>query len=259
MSILWLLVAVQAATLSLPQVVRCDTDLVRRGAPFVDYGYRARIGRCEGIFGKSVNAPLDPIALIGLVESFEAYDLDAPNDIRLSWDSPAGDSVYLSAVARRPLLFYRMDAGVRAADTVFRWPFNVLRARRIESRNIAVLARTRLLVRGSRSDAYIPLRLGHISAPARTGTYRIVVLPNVRLLDLSVSVATLTSEGEVAAAHAAREIPRKPYEAETGVDIPLPEITAPGLFRVSVGGTMTNGAPTSRQWLVIVPGRRVSP
>ena len=259
LSIPWFLVAVHAATLFQPQVVRCDTDLVRRGAPFVDYGYRPRIGRCEGIFGKSVNAPLEPVALIGLVESYEPYDLNAPHDIRLSWDAPAGDSIFISATARRPLLFYRMDAGFQATDTAFRWPFNVLRARRIENRNIAVLARTRLLVKGLRSEAYLPIRLGHLSAPRRTGTYRMVVLPNVRLLDLSVSVASLTSDGDVATAHPLREIPQKPFEAETGVDIALPEITAPGLFRVSIGGTLSNGAPTNRQWLVVVPERKISP
>lgn len=255
MTLLWFLLAVSAAGPLWTQGAGCDTSLVRRGAALGDYGYRSRVGRCEGIFGQSVNAPPGDLVIVGLVESFEQWDLRAPNDVRVAWDPPPGDSVFLSATSRRPLLFYRMDAARAAADTLFRWPIGVLAARGIASRNVAVLARARTSPRRATSDVYIPVRIGHLAQPRATGAYRLVILPNVHLQELTVNVATLAADGSVTTSLDPRPVPGAPFEPETGIDVPLIEIGGPGLYRVAVGGRRRDGAPVSTQWLVLVPAR----
>lgn len=255
MVLLWLLLSVHSSAPSWTQGALCDTNLVRRGATLGAYGYRPRAGRCEGIFGQSVSASPDDLVIIGLVESFEAWDLNAPNDIRIAWDPPPSDSIFLSATARRPLLFYRMDAGRSAADTLFRWPVGVLAARRIASRNIAVLARTRTGTQHAASEVYVPVRIGHLVPPQTTGKYRLVLRPNVFMRQLAVSVATLAVDGSVSTSSVSRPVQGAPFEPETGVDVPLTEITGPGLYRVVVGGWRRDGSPASAQWLVLVPPR----
>lgn len=228
---------------------------MKRGAALGSYGYRPRVGRCEGIFGRSVSAPPGDLVIIGLVESFESWDLSAPDDIRIAWDAPPSDSIFLSASARRPLLFYRMDAARSAADTLFRWPVGVLVARRIASRNVAVLGRSRMSTQGATSEVYVPLRIGHLAPPRTTGRYRLVLRPNVVMQDLAVSIATLAADGRVITSSESRPIQGGPFEPETGVDVPLTEIKGPGLYRVAVGGRRRDGPPTSAQWLVLVPPR----
>ena len=255
MTLLWLLLAVHAAAPSSTQGASCDTNLVKQGAKLGSYGYRSRVGRCEGIFERSVSAPPGDLAIIGLVESFETWDLRAPNDIRIAWDPPPGDSIFLSASARRPLLFYRMDAARSAADTLFRWPFGVLAGRRIESRNVAVLARTRMSTPGVTSEVYVPLRIGHLAPPRTTGTYRLVLRPNVFMQDLAVSITTLATNGRVITSSEARPVQGSPFEPETGVDVLLTEIKGPGLYRVVIGGRRRDGPPATARWLVLVPPR----
>jgi len=254
-TLFWLLLALHVAPLPWTQAAPCDTNLVKRGSALGDYGYRSRVGRCEGIFERSVSAPPGDLAIIGLVESFEVWDLGASNDVRIAWDTPPSDSIYLSATARRPLLFYRMDAARTATDTVFRWPFGVLAARRIPSRHVAVLARSRMAVGGATSPIYIPVRVGHLAPPRVTGTYRLVLLPSVFLRDLAVRVTTLAEDGSVVTSPAARPVHGGPFEPERGADVPLAEITGPGLYRVAVGGTRRDGSPANAQWLVLVPPR----
>lgn len=255
MTLLWLLLAVHLSDPSWTQGAWCDSSLVRRGSALGDYGYRTRVGRCEGIFERSVSAPPGDLVIIGLVESFDAWDLSAPNDIRVAWDPPPGDSIFLSASARRPLLFYRMDAARSAGDTLFRWPIGVLAGRGIASRNVAVLARTR--TRGPRAipEVYVPVRIGHLAPLRTTGTYRLVVRPNVFIQELAVSVAILAADGSVTTSSDSRPVHGAPFEPETGVDVPLTEIKGPGLYRVAVGGRRRDGSPASAQWLVLVPPR----
>ncbi len=223
----------------------CDPGLL--GNVDSELAYKLRGDRCEGIYKLEVNST--ELRLDALVETFEQFDAEAPEDLTIAWSVPPGTrerQVRLQANALLPRAFYRMDAVVAAPTTSFAWPADFLASQKFGRDDLGVLGWLEPAESGG-EKLYLPLRIHQRKAAVRSGIYELAVTPRVRLDEVYVTVVPVASAGGAATAAPiwkAKPLEFGPYQAGSPVFFELPALAATGVYRVEVQATYGEGGST---------------
>jgi hypothetical protein len=236
------------------QVNPCDPGLKQPSGNSPN-AYRQRSDRCEGIYAREVAG--DVLLLGSLTESFDDFTPTSDGRLRLSWRSPGNEAVHLRVYSLRPHFYYRMDSAPPPGRSAYIWPTDVLAALDVHKSNLGVVASssTSLSACGVKSQVYLPLRIGPISATGSTSHPQAVLLSDVELSEVYVTVVILGPDGQ-----RTRVIKRnKPlgygdYPAEVGVIVPLPELTSKGVYLVEVAATLRPGGSSNLSFCVYQGG-----
>lgn len=219
----------------------CDQDLNPAAAS--PLAYRLRGDRCEGTYIQDVAATA--LKLASFTESYESYDLTAARPLLVEWTPTANAAVHIRAQSLRSRVYYRMDSDRAVGSGSFSWPIDVLAALRLEKSDLGVLAWTTRRVGDTDRDVFEPLRVRQRAA-ATPGPYRLVVVPGVQLEEIFVSVAPLKSNGEPGP----YAIDKRPaglgyYPAGRAAAIAVQAPSAPGVYRLDLGATLTQGGTSA--------------
>lgn len=230
------------------QQSRCDSGILSiagGGQPYKDWG-----DRCEGTYKQQVGAGL---FLRSIHQSFGNFDLTTSRDpLVVEWSPPPGRAVQVQAdgwVGGDP---YRMDASAKPDNQSFTWQTRVLRS--LSAGSQQPFDRTKFAVRAWSDSAgvplYLPIRIWQSQRPAACGPVKFVLWAMTRPDSVYVEVGAVDSSG-AAQAGARRELGRRPYPLNGPLSFELPEIKAPGIYRVKLNARLGDD-PWARQYLVYI-------
>src|SRR5580692_1992742 len=103
----------------------CDPSL----APSANYPFKYinRGDRCEGVYIQLVGSTT--LTMLSFTSVFGAFDAKTAQPLVIGWTpAPGTGEVQLRALTTRQHLYYRMDTRVRAGESRYRWPTDVLAA-----------------------------------------------------------------------------------------------------------------------------------
>lgn len=212
------------------------------------YGYRLRGDRCEGIYVKQVAS--STLMVASFTEAFEDYDPSSNRDLLVEWKVLGNEPVRLRAHSLKRKLYYRMDT-VRTPETrAFNWPVGLLAALAIPRQDIGVVGWTHYSAGTIEKEVYLPLRINQKKDKSRLGSYTVVLLPGAELSEVYVSLATMGKNGQPE--NFLRDgiaLGYNYYPADRRIDVPISDLTAPGLYYVEIGATLkTGGSATVEFW-----------
>ncbi|HSA82057.1 MAG TPA: hypothetical protein VLE23_14670 [Geminicoccaceae bacterium] len=194
-----------------------------------DLGYRDRGDRCEGIYDK-LEVSGSTISVVSFTEGKARYDPgEAP--LEITWPSGLDRPVRLRAKPLRPDVFYQMDTVQPATAGSFVWPTDFLHT--YDIKDVAILGWAMVPLGDQELPVHLPLAIHQGEPAAAGGDYNLVVVPGVELSELSISIDHLDKGGEVDATALERtELEWGYYPADSGVPIPLPDLSEPGIYQV---------------------------
>jgi hypothetical protein len=242
-----LLIAITAlttpATLA-AQESPCDAA-IERTAKRGSLGYQSRGEHCEGMYNTDVAATMMWVA--SLTALFDAYDLDSTEPLVVSWTAPAGKTTHLRAHGIKRDIYYRMDAPREAGQGGWKWPTDVLAAQGIERDDIGVLGWVSENAGGVEHELFVPLSVAQgssIRASSGTGTYEMVVVPNVRLQEVYVSLARVDAAGQRPQGDYIKKqepLGQRVYATQRPIRIQLSDFTEPGIYLLEITATRADG------------------
>jgi len=232
-----LLIAAQAASHLAAQPAHCDADL--NPGTSNPLRYRLRGERCEGIYIQDVAATV--LRLVSFTESYEPFDAGDGRPLVLEWAAPPSGTIHLRAQSLRHRLYYRMDSIRSERSISFEWPLDVVSVLKLQKNELGILAWSTRRIGSTDRLVYEPLRVRQ-REPAKSGPYRMVVVPGVQVEELTLSVAAVGVTGELGG----NTIDKQPlgpgyYPAGRAVEIPVQIPADAGLYRVELGATLTRG------------------
>ena len=232
----------------------CDKGL--EGLARGPLGYSLRGDRCEGMYIQEVAGTA--LWLASLTQSFEEYDLNSDQPLVVEWAVPDSGTIRLRAQGIKHDLYYRMDAARPAASHAYHWPSDLLAAQHITREDIGVLGWTSRLLDGVQRQVFVPLRITQRRPPARAGDYELLLFPGVELKEVYVSLAAVGPDGRAGKSiQQGKPLGYGPYQADSPLDVRLPRLAEPGLYRAEVSAELATGGPTSVVfWFYVAPAPR---
>jgi hypothetical protein len=223
------------------QAAHCDADL--QAPPTNPLGYRLRGDRCEGIYFQEVGATV--LRLVSFTQSYENFDPTIGRPLVLEWTPLTNQELHVRAQSLKNRVYYRMDSDRPAGTASFDWPLDLLQTLRLEKNDLGIVAWTVRPLGGKDRMVHVPLRIRQRSAIA-PGPYRLVLMPGVQVEELFISMAAAEPSGESGASL----IDKQPlgfgyYPAGRAIVVPLPVSAATGVYRVSIGATLTQGGASA--------------
>jgi hypothetical protein len=249
----WLAGIALAATSTAGAESHCDPSL----APSTNHPYKyvARGDRCEGVYIQLVGST--PLKLLSFTSAFGAFDPQAGQPLTIEWSAPKwAPDVQLRALSMRRHFYYRMDTGVGAGGTRYRWPTDVLSAVKLGRAEIGLIGWTRRVVGGDVEDVLLPLAASQSSEQRSTGPYTLLVQSATELSDLYLTITRLADDG--GAEHIvqpSRELGYGYYPAENAIEIPIDAPTASGLYAVQLGARLRSGGTSTLRFVFYAPAR----
>lgn len=222
----------------------CD-PAIERTAKGGALGYQSRGQHCEGLYATDVAATMMWVASLTAV--FDEFDLSSPEPLEVKWSAPEGLPTHLRAHGIKRDLYYRMDAPREPGNHSWDWPTDVLAAQGIERGDIGVLGWVKEEVGGVDYELFVPLsvtRPGAIQASSGSGSYELVVVPNVRLEEVYVSLARVPAVGKQPEGQYIKKqepLGQRIYATQRPVKIQLTEFTDPGIYMVEITATRADG------------------
>ncbi len=216
-------------------------------------GYRDRGDRCEGIYIEKVGSTT--LLVASLTEYFEEYKIGSGKALDIEWDKPPGNgNVSVRAQALKRHLYYRMDTAQASGRASYHWPTDILASLNIIKNDLGVVALTRYSVGQRERDVYLPLRIhqaGQVGQAARTGSYKLILLPGVELEEVFVSLASIGADGRPKKFFKDGEkLGYGYYPAERGIEIPITGLKETGTYYLEIGARLrSGGASTIELWL----------
>jgi len=235
----------------------CDPKLKQ---PMDDpHGYRVRGDRCEGTYARAV-AGSGILQVVGFIAAFVAYDPKSRQDLSTEW-TPAGEApVHLRASSLRHRLYYRMDTIRPAGSSSYLWPADMLSAFALKREELGVVAWTMLPVAGVPRQVYLPLAIAPRGQRVQMGAeapaeYRLSLVPTVQLSQVYVTIAPVTTTGELGGfVRKEKPLDYGYYPADREVLIDITGLPASGLYYVEISATLTrSGSSTTRLWFYHAP------
>lgn len=214
----------------------CDPGLL--GSEESPMAYQLRGNRCEGIYKLEVNSDL--LRLVSLVEVFEAFDPESPNDLEIDWKGPGGIAgrLRILATSTAPRSYYRMDTVVEVSAGTFRWPTEILARTGLAREDLGVLGS---IAHPRPPDPdferiYLPLRIRQRLPVVATGIHAVALLPQVKLNEVYVSVVPIDLEVKSTGPPLLEKKPLEYgyYPAKAPVHFELPKLSHEGYYRVDL-------------------------
>jgi len=180
-----------------------------------------------------------PLTVVSWTESFEDYDLSSRQPLTLEWDSPEEGKAQLVAHALRRRLYYRMD----------------LASVGIGRDELGILGSVHRRAGDTDHDIYLPLRIGQKGKPARTGSYKLVMMPGVEAQEIYVTIASEEPRPRVRRLKDGEPLRYGYYPAGRAVEVPIAGPSAAGVYRIGIAATLRNGAATTVEMWFYHPRR----
>lgn len=220
----------------------CDPSLPQVNTPL---GYRDRGDRCEGVYVKEVSSTALKVG--SFTEVFEPYDLKSSEPLHVEWDWPPGKAnVRLRAQSLQRRVYYQMDAVEPPGKTPFNWPPNVLASVNIPSGELGMVALTKYSWGKIERDVYLPVRVRQAGKAAKTGAYKLVVVPGVELTEVFVTLAAAGADGQPKAfLKDGEKLGYGYYPADRALEIPISGLKSPGVYYMQIGATMRGGGTST--------------
>lgn len=206
-------------------------------------GYQQRDPtRCEGLYGSDVSGQV--LKVVSLTAGFD-YDTASRKPLMLTWSAPAGSYVRLLAQATKRDLYYRMDARPETPGK-FEWPSALLHARRITRNDIGLLGLSDQSAGNEQHELLVPLRISQEGGAPSADSYELQLLPNVRLSEVRVSLASVPVVGGRPTGALIRDqqpVRRRSFPERRPIKIVIPysELPAPGIYLVEISAKRANG------------------
>jgi len=221
----------------------CDPSLPK----IIDrpYGYRERGDRCEGVYVMGVSSTT---LVASFTETYEGYNLETDDVLRIEWDKFADHAIRLSAHSLRRRLHYRMDTIKASGIAAYNWPTDILRGLGIRKNDLGIVASMRHAVGGVTRDVYLPLRIGRRPNLGRSGNYTLLLVPGVEIKEVFLSLAQLGRDGktQIFIKHRVR-LGYGYYPAERSIEIPIHGLKTPGIYYLEIGELFPDGGTTSQE------------
>jgi hypothetical protein len=232
----------------------CDPAL----APSANYPFKYinRGDRCEGVYIQLVGSTT--LALLSFTSAFGAFDAKSGQPLVITWPlAPKGGDVQLRALTTRQHLYYRMDTRVRAGESQYRWPTDVLAAMGFGRADIGLLGWTHLSVGGIDQQVFLPVSVSPGSPPGpAAGAYTVLVEPAVQLSELYVTVSRPAGDGVAERiVQPAHELGYGYYPADNTIEIPIEAPAERGVYAVQLGAKLRGGGASTLRFLFQAPGR----
>jgi hypothetical protein len=140
-------------------------------------------------------------------------------------------------------LYYQMDTGRPGVPSTYRWPSDMLAARRIVKRDLGVLGWTRRNLGGVERDVYLPLRIGQRAAPAQNAAYELSLFPTAPLKEVFLTVVHVSDAGRPIGRPVRDGTPLGYgyYPADRPIRIPLEKLGPQGIYYVEIGAQLESG------------------
>lgn len=216
----------------------CDPTLERDTA-VRPHDYQFRGDRCEGIYAADVSG--QALWLASLTERFDAYAFNY-EPLVVRWAAPGTAAVRLRGHGIRQGLFYRMDSELPAGSDRYEWNSELLAVREIAQEDLGVIAWTD---GAGGTDLLIPVRVSQgAGAPAEDRTYRVVVMPNVRLQEVYVTLARVAAAGQRPSGDFLRNrepLGQRLYATQRPIVIEIPDPGTAGVYYLEVTGVRADG------------------
>jgi len=139
------------------------------------------------------------LTMLSFTAAFGAFDPKAGQPLPIDWAPPPNAAdVQLRALTTRQHLYYRMDTRVRAGETQYRWPTDVLAAMGLGRADIGLVGSTRQMAGGAEQEVLLPLSASPENPPRfRTGAgpYTLLVQSAAQLSELFVTITRLADGG----------------------------------------------------------------
>ena len=235
----------------------CDSSLTQVNTPL---GYRDRGDRCEGMYVKEVSSTTLYVA--SLTEVFEEYDIKSAEPLHVEWDRlPGNSSVRLRAQGLKRKLYYRMDTVQSPPTTSYVWPSNVLASLNIPKSDVGMVALARHSWGGTERDVYLPVRIRQAGKASRAGSYKLVLIPGVELVEVFLTLAATGADGQPQTYLKEREkLGYGYYPAERGVEIPIVGMKNTGVYSIQIGAKLRGGGTSTIDlWFYHNDGRSSKP
>jgi len=221
-----------------------------------EFGYGPRNGRCEGIYFR---VSWESLLLVSFTEYFEEYGLDSGQNLTVEWTSPNNEPVHLRAKGLIPLkteerksrIYYRMDSVQERGIASFRWPIDILRELRITSRDIGVVGWTSFNLGKSTNKLYLPLRIKRVGNVTRSLSYKVAILPERELREVSYSIAQLKDNGKLGKFEPdSKKLEYGYYPADRVFEFSISLPDGPGIYFLEIGATLrSGGVDTIELWI----------
>lgn len=234
--------------------VLCDAGLQPAGGN--DVAYSKRGDRCEGLYVQEVAG--GALELVSFTAAFLNYPFTPESALFLRWPQNSGVPVHLRSCALKRRVYYRMDT-VRAADSAYLWPADLLSRLGLSRDEIGILAWTARSIGGSPRQVYLPLLTEPRSTTASfssaepnnlglTNAYQLAVISSVELQEVYVTLRPLDSLGRPGTpVRSQQPLGKGFYPADRPIvfRVRFAELTnaASGLFSLSIGAELKNGEP----------------
>jgi hypothetical protein len=232
----------------------CDPSL----APSSNYPYKyaERGDRCEGVYVRLVGS--SALTLLSFTSAFEAFDPKSGQPLVLEWVSPPkGAEVRLRAVTTRPHLYYRMDTSVRAGESRYAWPTDVLAAMGLGRADVGLVGSTRDVSGDTEQEILLPLTASPKPPASIVGArpFTLLAQSSAQLSELFVTVSSLTADGGgERTVQPARELGYGYYPADDAIEIPIEAPAARGVYAVQLGAKLRGGGVATLRFLFYTPG-----
>jgi hypothetical protein len=186
-----------------------------------------------------------------LTEYFEDFDASSNQHLIVDWSPPDSGIVQLRADGIRHNLYYRMESRRPAGSESYQWPVDVLAALKIRRADIGIVAFTQYRLGGVERDVYVPLRISQKHPADHCSTTLVVLLPGVKLEEVFVSLASLNADGNpVNWILKDKPLGYEFYPAERPIDVPVTELSAPGIYYLSLSAKLASGGSTAlARWI----------
>ena len=216
----------------------CDPTLERNTAAR-PHDYQFRGDRCEGIYAADVSG--QALWLASLTERFDAYAFNY-EPLMVRWDAPGSAAVRLRGHGIRQGLFFRMDSQIEAGSDLYEWNSELLAVREIAQEDLGIIAWTE---GAGGTDLLIPVRVSQGTvAQAEERTYRVVVMPNVRLQEVYITLAPVEAAGQRPSGEFLRNrepLGQRLYATQRPIVIEIPDPGAAGVYYLEVTGVRADG------------------
>jgi hypothetical protein len=233
----------------------CDPSL----APSANYPFKYinRGDRCEGVYIQLVGSTT--LTMLSFTSVFGAFDAKTAQPLVIGWTpAPGTGEVQLRALTTRQHLYYRMDTRVRAGESRYRWPTDVLAAMGFGRVDIGLLGWIHLSVGGTDQEVLLPVSVNQGGSPiaAGTGPYTLLVEPAAQLSELFVTISRFPVEGgPERIVQPTRELGYGYYPADNVIEIPIEAPAERGVYAVQLGAKIRAGGASTLRFLFQAPGQ----
>lgn len=249
----------------------CDKQL--QGTSDIQYGYRQRGNRCEGIYAKAVS--LTALQVVSLTTAYSDFNTDSGKPVQLTWRSPKHSTikmindqqsnylVHLRGQSLKRRLYYRMDTQRTLSEHQFDWPVFLLHALSIKKSKLGISAWVRGTIAGVEQTIYLPLELrqeeetialsspfepvpSNETNPRKRYEYRMVIIPGQDLEEVYITITALNENGDLGeSVIQALQLNYGNYPAERPISIGFSVPIDESLYLIEIGATLISGGVTA--------------